>query len=65
MTDEAKRRRQELWSAARLCTSRALLMRAPVSRPRPLLFVGAGLLVGDHALVGEPGLEGEFWLGFP
>jgi hypothetical protein len=40
-------------------------MRAPVSRPRPLLFVGAGLLVGDHALVGEPGLEGEFWLGFP
>ncbi len=37
VTDPAKRRRQELRSAALLCPSRASLMRAPLSRSRPPL----------------------------
>ena len=38
-------------------------MRAPVSRSRPLFLRCAGLLVGDHPLVGDLGLLGELALG--
>ena len=38
-------------------------MRAPVSRPRPFSRGRAGLLVGDHSLVGDLGLAREFEFG--
>src|SRR4051794_41959116 len=53
---------RDLWSAARLCPSRAFEMRVPVSRSRPLLR-GGSFPVADRAAVGVLGLAGEGVLG--
>src|SRR5436305_8156710 len=53
------------WACRATCPSRALTMRAPVSRARAhfLLVGGCRLPVGDRALVGCLGLGGELLLG--